>query len=65
MTISLHGPDLTTISNRYFIRELKARIVNGEKNMTAFDSILTKEEVNNIVAFLALKRFCKNKESYY
>ncbi|HUZ60871.1 MAG TPA: cytochrome b N-terminal domain-containing protein [Hanamia sp.] len=49
----LDGPDLTTIGRRLSIQELKVRIVNGGKNMPAFGGILTKEEMNNIVAFLA------------
>ncbi|HEY5461901.1 MAG TPA: cytochrome b N-terminal domain-containing protein [Hanamia sp.] len=49
----LDGPDLTTIGRRLSIQELKVRIVNGGKNMPAYGGILTKEEMNNIVAFLA------------
>ena len=48
----IDGPDLTTIGRRLSIRELKVRIVNGGKNMPAYGGILTKEEMNNLVAFL-------------
>ncbi|MEO8962633.1 MAG: cytochrome c, partial [Ginsengibacter sp.] len=48
----MDGPDLTTIGSRLSLRELKIRIVNGGKNMPAYGGILTKEEMNNIVAFL-------------
>jgi len=48
----IDGPDLTTIGNRLSIQELKVRIVNGGKNMPAYGGILTKEDMNNIVAFL-------------
>lgn len=46
------GPDLTTIGNRLSIEELKIRIVNGGKNMPSYGGILSKEELNNVVAFL-------------
>ena len=46
------GPDLTHIGNRLNDQELKIRIVNGGKNMPGYGGILTKEELNNIVAFL-------------
>lgn len=49
----INGPDLTTIGRRLSINELKVRIVNGGKNMPAYGGILTKEDMNNIVAFLA------------
>lgn len=48
----LDGPNLTTIGSRLSIQELKVRIVNGGKNMPAYGGILTKEEMDNIVAFL-------------
>ncbi len=52
----IDGPDLTTIGNRLSPRELTIRIVNGGKNMPSFGGILSKEELNNIVAFLASQK---------
>ncbi|MEO6838470.1 MAG: cytochrome c, partial [Ginsengibacter sp.] len=52
----LNGPNLTTIGNHLSIQELKVRIVNGGKNMPSFGGILTKDELNNIVAFLASQK---------
>lgn len=48
----IDGPNLTTIGNRLSIQELTVRIVNGGKNMPSYGGILTKNELNNIVAFL-------------
>ncbi|HEY5368157.1 MAG TPA: cytochrome b N-terminal domain-containing protein [Hanamia sp.] len=48
----IDGPNLTTIGNRLSIQELTVRIVNGGKNMPSYGGILTKDELNNIVAFL-------------
>ena len=50
------GPNLTTVGNRLSIEELKIRIVNGGKNMPSFGGILSKEELNNIVAFLSTQK---------
>lgn len=52
----INGPDLTTIGNRLSDAELKIRIVNGGKNMPSFGGILTKDELNNIVAFLSSQK---------
>ena len=52
----IDGPDLTTIGNRLSSRELTIRIVNGGKNMPSFGGILSKEELNNMVAFLASQK---------
>ncbi len=52
----IDGPDLTTIGSRLSIQELKVRIVNGGKNMPAFGGILTNDEMNKIVAFLASQK---------
>ena len=49
----INGPDLTTIGNRLSDTELKIRIVNGGKNMPSYGGILSKDELNNIVAFLS------------
>jgi len=49
----IDGPDLTTIGNRLNEQELKIRIVNGGKNMPAFGGILSKDEINKVVAFLS------------
>ena len=48
----IDGPNLTTIGNRLSIQELTVRIVNGGKNMPSYGGILSKDELNNIVAFL-------------
>lgn len=50
------GPDLTTIGNRLSTNELTIRIVNGGKNMPSYGGILSKEELNNIVSFLASQK---------
>ena len=52
----INGPDLTTIGNSLSDTELKIRIVNGGKNMPSFGGILTKDELNNIVAFLSSQK---------
>jgi ubiquinol-cytochrome c reductase cytochrome b subunit len=49
----IDGPDLTTVGNRLNEQELKIRIVNGGKNMPAFGGILSKDEINKVVAFLS------------
>lgn len=50
------GPDLTTIGKRLNNRELKIRIVNGGKEMPAFGGILSKDEIDKIVSFLATRK---------
>ena len=50
------GIDLTTVGNRLSQQELTIRIVNGTTNMPAFGGILSKEELNNLVAFLASQK---------
>jgi ubiquinol-cytochrome c reductase cytochrome b subunit len=52
----MDGPDLTTIGNRILSSELTIRIVNGGNNMPSYGGILTKEELDNIVAFLASQK---------
>ncbi len=46
------GPNLTTIGNRLSPEALKIRIVNGGVNMPSYGGILSKDELNKIVAFL-------------
>jgi ubiquinol-cytochrome c reductase cytochrome b subunit len=50
------GPNLTSVGNRLSIQELKIRIVNGGKNMPSFGGILTKDELDRIVAFLSTQK---------
>ncbi|MEO8823785.1 MAG: cytochrome c [Ginsengibacter sp.] len=52
----INGPDLTTIGNRLSIQALKIRFVNGGKNMPSFGGILSKDEIDNLVAFLASQK---------
>jgi ubiquinol-cytochrome c reductase cytochrome b subunit len=50
------GPDLTTVGNRLSKDELAIRIVNGGGNMPAFGGILSKQELEYLVAFLKVQR---------
>lgn len=50
------GPDLTSVGNRLSKAELTIRIVNGGGNMPAFGSILTKKELDDLLAFLAAQK---------
>ena len=50
------GPDLTTIGNRLSAEALKIRIVNGGTNMPSYGGILSKDELNKIVAFLSSQK---------
>ncbi len=47
-----NGPNLTTIGKRLSIQEFKVRIVNGGAKMPAYGGILTKDEIDKIIAFL-------------
>jgi ubiquinol-cytochrome c reductase cytochrome b subunit len=50
------GPNLSGIGNRLTPDEMTVRILNGGKNMPAFASILTPEQINALVAFLQSRR---------
>jgi ubiquinol-cytochrome c reductase cytochrome b subunit len=50
------GPNLTNVGNRLSKDELAIRIVNGGGNMPAYGSILNKNELSNLVAFLAAQK---------
>ncbi len=50
------GPDLTTIGNRLTVTDLKIRIANGGYNMPEFASILSAQEMDELVAFLRSRR---------
>jgi ubiquinol-cytochrome c reductase cytochrome b subunit len=51
----MRGPDLSTVASRLTRRQLIIRIMNGAENMPAFASILTPDELNNLLAFLATR----------
>jgi ubiquinol-cytochrome c reductase cytochrome b subunit len=50
------GPDLTHVGSRLSAEELTWRILNGGRNMPAYGSALTPEEVNGLVEFLQTRR---------
>jgi ubiquinol-cytochrome c reductase cytochrome b subunit len=50
------GPDLSDIGNRLTPEDMTVRILNGGTNMPAFASILTPQQVNDLVAFLKSRR---------
>jgi ubiquinol-cytochrome c reductase cytochrome b subunit len=50
------GPDLSNIGNRLTPEDMTVRILNGGTNMPAFASILTPQQVNDLVAFLKSRR---------
>lgn len=50
------GPDLTRVGKRLTTNELKIRVVNGATNMPAYGGTLSKEELDNIVEFLASQK---------
>jgi ubiquinol-cytochrome c reductase cytochrome b subunit len=50
------GPDLSNIGNRLTADDMTVRILNGGTNMPAFASILTPEQINDLVAFLQSRR---------
>jgi ubiquinol-cytochrome c reductase cytochrome b subunit len=51
------GPDLSTIGSQRDSRQLTIRILNGGINMPAFGSILTPQEVQDLVAFLESRTY--------
>jgi ubiquinol-cytochrome c reductase cytochrome b subunit len=50
------GPDLSDIGNRLTPDDMTVRILNGGTNMPAFASILTPQQINDLVAFLQSRR---------
>jgi len=46
------GPDLTEVALRLTVNNIKIRILNGGGNMPSFAGILTREELNDLIAFL-------------
>ena len=50
------GPDLTMVGNRLSQQELIIRIINGSKNMPAYGSLLSKDELSCITSFLAAQK---------
>lgn len=50
------GPNLTIVGNRLSQQELTIRIVNGSTNMPSYGGILSKDELNNLVVFLASQK---------
>jgi ubiquinol-cytochrome c reductase cytochrome b subunit len=50
------GPNLSTVGDQRDTAQLTVRILNGAINMPAFGSILTPEEVQNLVAFLESRK---------
>lgn len=50
------GPDLTYVGNRMSEMQLQIRIVNGGDKMPAYGGILSKDDLNQLVAFLASQR---------
>lgn len=52
----IHGPDLTDVGDRLTEDQLKIKIVNGGTNMPAFGTTLTREELDELVAFLKSRK---------
>ncbi len=52
----LRGPDLSRVGDRLPAGRLTTRILNGGTNMPAYGSILSPEELNDLVAFLQSRR---------
>jgi mono/diheme cytochrome c family protein len=46
------APDLESVGSRRKARQIKSQILNGGHGMPPFSSILTKDEVNDLVSFL-------------
>ncbi len=52
----IHGPDLTDVANRLNSDQITLKIVNGGDVMPAFGGTLSKEELNELVAFLETRQ---------
>jgi ubiquinol-cytochrome c reductase cytochrome b subunit len=52
----LAGPDLTAVGKRLSQQELTIRIVNGSTNMPSYGGLLSKDELNKLVAFLSTQK---------
>jgi ubiquinol-cytochrome c reductase cytochrome b subunit len=50
------GPDLTQVGARLTPEELTWRILNGGRNMPAYGTALTPDEVSALVEFLSTRR---------
>lgn len=50
------GPDLSSIGSTLTTQEMKIRIVNGGKEMPGYGTILTKKELEEIIAFLETRK---------
>jgi ubiquinol-cytochrome c reductase cytochrome b subunit len=50
------GPDLTQVGGRLSANELTTRILNGGRNMPAYGSILSPQDLSALVDFLGSRR---------
>jgi ubiquinol-cytochrome c reductase cytochrome b subunit len=50
------GPDLTHVGSRLSTDELTWRILNGGRNMPAYGTILTPQDVNSLLEFLSSRQ---------
>lgn len=50
------GPDLTHVANRLTEQEMRIRIINGSKDMPAYASSLTGDELEKLVKFLETRK---------
>lgn len=52
----IRGPDLSNVGNRLTEQDMIIRILNGEKNMPAFATILHPDQVSDLVAYLKIRK---------
>jgi ubiquinol-cytochrome c reductase cytochrome b subunit len=50
------GPNLTTVGGRLSANQITTRILTGAKNMPAYGSILTPQDLNDLVAFMESRK---------